>query len=846
METMRASDTGNSSFFPQSCGSWPSVIVPEMDKTDDGEDRQDKGCKNKRKLTHPSILPASFPSSLIEFPRYELPMSQNGLNEFSSSELWPDLFREEEPELHMHELVDWNDPIASQLEELLLSNLQAIFSGALKRVVELGFDEKLVEMSLSRKALYLEEGDPVSNIVCETVKVLKGKDDIITDFIFENFQHLLHYTMVEMISVVREVRPSLTVGEAMWVLLICDLNLSLACAVEDQLSVVCNGENSTTSSGPQSKSEVRISDIISNCGSPTFQKDLSTNHQNQKSEEPKFGSFLNSPNNQSPHASGGVKVKAENASLPITAEKSSGTSGVPAQECKSGSCSKRHNRKEIAALRQKFLHMEKAYRACGKGGFKSGKIASVGGLVVEKRLKPPSEIPNQQMKCGSTNMISMKGVRSADVVCHVSINDASILPAGGSSGTLPTKDTISTSPMVNANTSTPGNTSKPKSEVSCFSVKVLDYCAGIPFDEALGKYVPRDEKDGLILKLIPRVQELHDELQGWNNWTSQKVMQVTNRLGKLQAEFKTLRKEKQDAELLKKDKKIVEENAVKRISEMENAMENTKRQIESAASATLVLEAENSLLKKELDAAKLWVVKSMTSHQQALEREQMALKQAQSWESQNSLLREELEREKNKLFNLQQELHKEKNLQAKVEGRLAKERAAKEKLLAQAASIKKEREQLEQCTKSEEDTIRKKAASDLQKYVEDIGKLEIELVDLKLKSDSEKIAALRRCVDERNDSFSRTKSTPNMKGNKNSATSQTMVSCQDKLAAGSLRQEQECVMCLSEEMSVVFLPCAHQVLCPECNDLHEKQGMKDCPSCRTPIQHRIHARFAGH
>ncbi|KAL3033589.1 hypothetical protein AAZX31_02G144000 [Glycine max] len=773
METMH---TGNSSFCSQSCGSWPSVIVPEMDKTDDGEDRQDKGCKNKRKLTHPSILPASFPSSLIEFPRYQLPVPQSGLNGFSPSELWAELFREDEPELYMHELVDWNDPIASQLEELLLSNLQAIFSGALKRVVELGFDARLVEMSLSRKALYIEEGDPVSNIVHQTVNVLKGEDDTITDFIFDNFQHLLHYTMVEMISVVREVRPSLTVGEAMWLLLICDLNLSLACAVEDRLSVVCNGENSTSSSSPQS-----------NCSSPTFQKDLSTNHQNQKSEEPKFGSFQNSANNQGPHASGGVKIKAENASLPITAETSSGTSGIPAHECKSGPCSKRHNRKEIAALRQRFLHMEKTYRSCGKGSFKSG----------------------------------------------------------GKSGTLPAKDTISTSRMVNANTSTPGNMSKPKSELS-FSVKILDYCADIPFDEALGKYVPRDEKDRLILKLITRVQELQNELHGWNNWTNQKVMQVTNRLGKLQAEFKTLRKEKQDAELLKKDKKIVEENAVKRISEMENAMENTKKQIESAASATLVLEAENSLLKKELDAAKLWVVKSMTSHQQALEREQMALKQAQILESQNSLLRDELEREKHKLFNLQQELHKETNLQAKVEGRLAKERAAKEKLLAQAASIKKEREQLEQHMKSEEDMARKKAATDLQKYVEDIGKLEKELVDLKLKSDSEKIAALRRCVDVRNDSFSRTKSAPNMKGNKKSDTSQTLVSYQDKLAAGSLRREQECVMCLSEEMSVVFLPCAHQVVCPECNELHEKQGMKECPSCRAPIQRRIHARFARH
>lgn len=176
---------------------------------------------------------------------------------------------------------------------------------------------------------------------------------------------------------------------------------------------------------------------------------------------------------------------------------------------------------------------------------------------------------------------------------------------------------------------------------------------------------------------------------------------------------------------------------------------------------------------------------------------------------------------------------------------MEKERVVKEKILAQAASIRKEREKLEAHTKSEEDIIRKKAASDLQEYVEGIAKLEKELVGLKLKSDSEKIAALSWCIDERNDSFSRTsKYTLTIKGDKKSETS-TMGSCQHKSRVESLRREQECVMCLSEEMSVVFLPCAHQVVCPDCNELHEKQGMKDCPSCRTTIQRRIHARFAG-
>lgn len=59
-----------------------------------------------------------------------------------------------------------------------------------------------------------------------------------------------------------------------------------------------------------------------------------------------------------------------------------------------------------------------------------------------------------------------------------------------------------------------------------------------------------------------------------------------------------------------------------------------------------------------------------------------------------------------------------------------------------------------------------------------------------------------------------------------------------------VKRERECVMCLSEEMSVVFLPCAHQVVCAMCNESHEKEGMKECPSCRTAIQQRISVRFA--
>lgn len=637
-----------------------NLIVPGMDKGADCcvENRPGEGSKNKRKLAHPSILPNNI-SSLIEFPPYELSAE---ISESSKAECTPSVLGSEsdrsgeEPEVNMHELANWNDPIVSPLEELLLSNLQAVFLSAIKQIVEFGYSEDVAENAISRKGLYIEEGDPVSNIVHDALNFLNGQDVVTRDIVFENFEHLLHYTMVEMVSVLREVRPSLTVGEAMWLLLIFDLNISQACAVEEDhfTGFICRGESSASSINPQPRSEIQSSGS-STCITPNTQKDFNSSHQNNMSEAPKFGSFRNSPNNQSPLASEGVKLGAEKAPLPCTSEKVSGASRecaraalqLAASEGKSGPCSKRHDRKELAALRKKFLHMEKTYRACGKMGFKSGKLANIGGFI-EKRLKTPSAIASQHMKGGS------------------STKTASTLPACDSSRTLPAKDAISTVVDTKIITSDKKSKSTPELRASD-SQKILDYCAGIPHDKSLGKYIPRDQKEKLILKLVLQVQKLEDELKNWNDWAHQKIMQATQRLTKNHAELNTLRKEKQEAELFKKEKKILEENAMKRISEMENAVANATGQIEGANSAVHTLEVDNSVLKKELAAAKLWAVKSTASYQQALEREQTAIKKAQSCESQKGLLLDELEREKHKLANLQEKVDKEKNLQVKVE-----------------------------------------------------------------------------------------------------------------------------------------------------------------------------------
>jgi hypothetical protein len=178
------------------------------------------------------------------------------------------------------------------------------------------------------------------------------------------------------------------------------------------------------------------------------------------------------------------------------------------------------------------------------------------------------------------------------------------------------------------------------------------------------------------------------------------------------------------------------------------------------------------------------------------------------------------------------------------QARWKQEEKAKEELLMQANSIRKEREQIETSATSKENMIKSKAEKNLQKYKDDIQKLEKEISQLRLKTDSSKIAALRRGIDgSYANRLMEIRNGPDHKESRTPYISKVVRDFQDYSGTG-VKREWECVMCLSEEMAVVFLPCAHQVVCTTCNELHEKQGMKDCPSCRSTIQRRIPVRYA--
>ncbi|CAA7039445.1 unnamed protein product [Microthlaspi erraticum] len=809
---------------------------------------QEKGRKNKRKLGDPSQHNVA---SLTEFPRYELPSlkTQNHLSGIGLIGEVSNQLKVEEAEC-----VEWDDPFACRLEELLSSNLLTLFLNAMKQLIDCGYTDDDILKAMSGSRLYCGGNELLSNIVDNTLSVLKTGDEGADsrDYVFEDLQQLVSYTLVEMISLVKEVRPSLSTVEAMWRLLMCDLNVLQAFDVESSDSPGFSSSKSSESHAAECNPP--------NSSDPDNPKPPKTNAQSKKSEPVKFGNFPNVPHcKHAHHPCGTTSGKQVSSGSTVSGAGMKSTSFTLVSDEKLVSCRKGRTKKEIAMLRQKSC-VEKI-RTYSKGsGYKAAKFASVGSFLLEKRVKSSSEMVARNCSSKITAEIGVK-VSVEESSCFVrkttsklespvvvvdakgyitalpamsatSVSKASKKKSGSESAThapsASEKKSGSSVPSVSekkSGSSVPlasERKSGPETEEKAPASATLppDYYAGIPFDASLGTYVPRDKKDELILKLAPRVNSLQNELQVWTDWANQKVKEATVRLLKDQPELKALRKEREEAEQNKKEKKLLEENTMKRQSETQLAMRNATSQFEKANSTARRLELEQILLKKEMEAAKLRAAEAAEIYREAKERGQRSLKDTQTWEGQRILLQEELKSQRDKVTVLQKEVTKAKNRQNQIEVSLKQEKTAKGKVVAQACAIKKERKEVEALGKAEEERIKAKAETDVNYYIENNKRLEREIAELKLKSEYSRIVALKKG------------------GNDSKATKR------ENYGMTKVKRERECVMCLSEEMSVIFLPCAHQVLCFKCNQLHEKEGMMDCPSCRGTIQRRIQARFS--
>lgn len=648
---------------------------------------QEKGSRNKRKFLSefPLDVPIDSPAlSLTEFPRYEL-LEEKLLstpNEIGSLEGRCHQSSEKQAvETLQH--ADWDDTIACQLMELLFHNLSATFQSAIKRIVECGYSEEIAEWVILRSGLYHGSKDAVSTIVDGALALLSREKelDTSTSLMFEDLNSLVEYTMLEMICVLREVKPDFTVAEAMWCLLICDLNLLHACAIEGDFLCEYSLESPRESSSGSKLAQPKEASVVSQLDLDKLQssKPSMPIAKSLQSEVPCDDPLAQLSNSIYSHLHG-VEITANGSSarLPVAKSKSAGVSGesvlsitkaaILEEKCGTGRRGSSLNSKKDM-LRQKTFHFEKSYKGrMGKGSFKA-KLTTWSSMVLDKTLNSESCSSGLVMKSTNSKLATtVKSNGPSAVGCsHSSSTPPSIATSSETASVPATQDTVCALPAVNTNISasltpepkssskTPGSTPAPP--------KVLDYYAGIPYDESLGKHVPQNKKDEKILSLISHMQTLQKELQGWTDWANEKVMQAARRLGKDQGELKMLKQEKEEAEKFQKEKQVVEESNMKRLSEMEYALSNASGQIKMADSTLHRLEEENAALKKEMDAATLAALESATNFHQAVAREQEILKKCQAWEMEKGSLQDNFSTLKRETAHFEQELERAKTRQ---------------------------------------------------------------------------------------------------------------------------------------------------------------------------------------
>lgn len=813
---------------------------------------------------------------------------------------------------------DWDQYSEGQLEEMLMNVMDTLYKDAIKRITAFDYGQEDALNAVLRNGRWngRDAGrDALTSIVENSLAWLRTPEGRweMREPAFSDLKEMESYVLAEMVCMLRKVRPFLSKGDAMWCLLMCDMNV-LACASEDDVvhsSVKDVSSPAAASLPPKGVSGPPLSDVPAS-GVPLPQQ---TPYPSQALVQPS-SSLVNSYKDSHsafspPRFSSSPVGKVAVACRKGNPEKSyvsrisqaptsllNGRAGNVMQEQKlqAGNNASSHQFPPISSPTEEHTTKLGAFASeCTSGGQYLSKLHNLKAdhvacdvnttkvCSVPVRDKQMAQVPGSRHASHAfeTTITSSLSEFSASEATVQPDFTAGRLQCGENFGPIvqlpgDVKEPVQTDLHIGNTTSFPGfqpllteawtdsaacdNVNKllsSRTELSLATasaasasteISSVNYCeeessvnGSLP-NVSINQILGCTEVDGeegrtdVLWQLVDRVKDLEVQLQEWTEWAQQKVMQAARRLSKDTAELKALRLEREEYMRLKKEKQALEESTMKKLSEMENALRKALNQVDRANTTARRLEAENAEVRAEMEAAKLTAAESVSVCQEATKREKKSSKKAQTWEKQKMKLQEELAEEKRKLTSLLQQLSQAKERLQQAEVRWRQEKKVKEEALAHADSEKRAKEQVEQSAKRREEALQRKSELESQKYRDEIQKLECEIARVKISSGLQP-SMLRWENGSGNSSDNLDTCTIEKLKRMNGRLLSEIADLQD--SQKDIHRDRECVMCMSEEMSVVFLPCAHQVVCIKCNDLHEKQGLRDCPSCRTPIKRRI-------
>ncbi|OIV94663.1 hypothetical protein TanjilG_25887 [Lupinus angustifolius] len=350
-------------------------------------------------------------------------------------------------------------------------------------------------------------------------------------------------------------------------------------------------------------------------------------------------------------------------------------------------------------------------------------------------------------------------------------------------------------------------------------------------DEKLD-FVAEDKKGEVIVNLFRQIKDLEKQVKDRKEWAHQKAMQAARKLSGDLTELKILRMEREETQRLKKGKQTLEGTTMKRLSEMENNLKKASGQVDHANASVRKLEIENAEIKAEMEASKLSASESVMACLQIAKREKNYLKKLLACEKQKAKLQQEISDGKQKILEIQEELAQIKKCKKEAKVKLGEELKAKEEALALIEEERHAKEVAEANHKRNLKALQLNIEIDFQRRKDDILRLEQELARLKASAHSDKLHH---------------KSNTSRAGESEGAklpreTIAMLLQDLDNLEDFSEKEvssDRQCIICNKDEVSIVFLPCAHQVMCASCSEEYGRKGRAACPCCWVPIEQRI-------
>lgn len=674
----------------------------------------------------------------------------------------------------------WGYCTEEQLEEILMKNLQFVYTEAISKLVALGYDEDSALRAILQNGHCYGTMDVLTNVLHNSLSFLNGNNNldganseavsaisVAADFgdgigfcngianadadananlvvddhepVFTDLMQLQEYSLAGMVCLLQQVRPNLTKGDAMWCLLMSDLHVGRASSMEIPVLPSTPSHVNGSASGANGQNVINQQ--------PFLAPSLCKFHGGSG-----FGN-----DGGSDFSVTGFLSYAPDMNLHRDIE-----------------CPKRFN------LSPSMKSMLKRNVAAFAAGFRAN----------SKQLQAQSQ------------------------AC------ANVLPSEIS-------PVLQSAAGVPVEKSEESPVSKNQDAVNLMLSKFRD----LKLYENLD-FVAEDQKDEVIVNLLHQIKELERQVKERKEWAHQKAMQAARKLSHDLTELKMLRMDREETQRLKKGKQTLEDTTMKRLSEMENALRKASGQVDRANAAVRQLETENAEIRAEMEALKLSASESVTICLEVAKREKRSLKRLLAWEKQKTRLQEQISEERDKISKLRGELEMIKLAQKEAEVRWRQEMNAKEIAMSQVEDERRSKEAAEASSKRKLEALRLKIEIDFQRHKDDLQRLEQDLSRLKASAQS-------------TETHHPSNNTPKENAEGVSPPRETiskMLRELDNYEASSEEEDnhdRECIICMRGEVSIVFLPCAHQVLCASCSDNYGKKGKATCPCCRVPIEQRI-------